>query len=1077
MRVTIIILLLASAAIISPMARLKAGRVEVAASEPGTLPIQRYDGPETQYIIMRKGEGTECRTMTRAEAEYWRSERGRTDLRTLGGSELNRTASTGQTGFRIVLRATSQLENNARAKEAFLRAAAYWESIITSPITVVLDVDFGTTRFGVPYPSANVIGSTATQTLGSPTLYGPMRNQLITLAASPQQSQIFGLLPTGSLPTELGSTTSVFVSSAILRALGFIAPVADPSTETNYGPAPSIGFNSNFPFDFDPTNGIDTDKIDFHATAVHEIGHFLGFSSYVGQNELVPGVLSATSWDFYRFRPGVTLESFGTAPRLQVSGNQHAHFAGLGEAALSTSRLDGEGGDGRQAPHWKDDATSGQVLGIMDPSATTGIREDISALDLDTLGHFGYRINSASTVTERLVADDNTLNTSLVQPGALVVNRLTPSRYPARVRSILVRIPFISDQPSPIGASLRLVIFQGGSAGAPPANPQFLLNQVVTVPLIPGSRFVEFTIDGPTIQSGDFFVGAQSESGGSIPVGISVDTDGVDARRSFISRDNGASFEPLNSLTGRTGTANFMARAVVTYSYDATPTPILTRVSPDLLPVGGTGQVLVVTGSGFQPDSVARFRGGDRETKYLSATQLQVVLTAADLSGAGTGDLVVRTAGSPGISSSPVILTIGTESPAPSLTRLDPPSAPQGAASLLINAYGANLTPFSQLRVNGVERPTTFVSSVQIAATLRNEDLTQSSPLVITVSNPAPGGGVSNSLSLSLVVCGYSLSLPSFQIIPATGATDGVTVLTSSQICSWQAVSNDSWITVFRPTSASGTGKLVVNYTVQPNTLKEARVGTLTIGGRSLQVRQAGLLTTVSAASFLTAMTAESIVAGYGAGLARTTLESSDQPLPTTLGGTEISVRDSRGVARPAPIFFVSPQQVNYLIPNGTANGTATVTISVDRVTVSTGLVTIATVAPSLFSANSSGRDVAAAYLVRVRNQVQSIEDAIEFNPALQRFVPRPIDLGPEGDRVYLVLFGTGIRGRTTLSAVTVRMAGLDIRPEFAGPHVRLTGLDQVNVEIPRSLIGRGVVNVGVVVDGQTSNQLSIEIR
>lgn len=1016
--------------------------------------------------------------MTRSEAEYWRAERGRTDLRVLGGVGLNRVAADEQTGFKIVLRATGQLESNANAREAFLRAAAFWESIITSPITVVIDVDFGPTRFGVPYPSSSVIGSTSTQTLGSPTLYTPMRRQLIDLAVGSQQAQIFNLLPLGSLPTEIGPTTSVFVSSSILRALGFIPPVADPSTETNYGPVPSIGFNSNFPFDFDPSNGIDFDKIDFHATAVHEIGHFLGFSSYVGQNELVPSSFSVTSWDFYRFRPGVNLDTFTTAPRLLVSGNEHSHFAGLSEAGLSTSRLDGQGGDGRQAPHWKDDATSGQVFGIMDPSATTGIREDISALDLDTLGHFGYRLNSATTVTERLVVDDNALETSPVVPGSLVVNRLTPSRYPAKVRSVIVRVPFPSDQIPPMGASLRLFVFQGGSAGAPPPNPQFLFNQAVTVPSIPGARFVEFTIDGPTIQSGDFFIGLQTaSSAGAVPVGISIDTNGADARRSFISRDNGASFQPLNSLTGGTGAANFMARAVITYQYSVLPTPTLTRVSPSLLPVGGAGQTLVVTGNGFQPDSVARFRGSDRETKYLSASMLQVTLTSSDIASVGTGDLVVLSPGSSGVSSAPVTLTIGSDSPTPVLTRLDPSSGPQGGSSLVVNLFGSNLTSLSRVLVNGVERATTFISSVQLSTTLTSEDLARTTSPVMAVVNPAPGGGVSNTLSLNLAICGYSLSIPTLAAIPASGATDGVTVQTNSQVCSWQAASNSPWISILRPASASGTGRLVVNYTVQPNPLKESRTGTLTIAGRNLQVRQAGLLTTVSAASYQSALTAESIVAGYGAGLSRVTQESVDLPLPTTMGGTVVGVRDSRGVSRTAPLFFVSSQQVNYLIPPGTANGAATVTITVDGATVATGSVTVATVAPSLFSANSSGRDVAAAYLIRLRGQEQLPEEVIEFSSSLQRFIPRPIDLGPESDRVILVFYGTGIRGRTALSAVTVRMGDVDIRPEFAGPHSRFAGLDQVNVEIPRALRGRGTVNLSVLVDGLTSNQLTVDIK
>lgn len=1075
----LVVVLLLALVTLFPAGMLPTGRVSAIAPPESGSDLQRADGPETQYIIVRTPEGTACRIPTREEAEYWRAERGRENLRVLGADGLNRVASTDQAGLKIILRATTQLENNTRAKEAFLRAAAYWESIITTPITVIIDVDFGPTRFGVPYPSANVIGSTSSQTLGSGTLYNSMRLRLIDRAGTTQQSQIFNRLPVGSLPTEIGSTTSVFVSSAVLRALGFIAPTADPTTETNYGSLPSIGFNSNFPFDFDPANGIDYDKIDFHATAVHEIGHFLGFSSYVGQSELNPGLLSATIWDFFRFRPGVTLDSFTSTPRLQISGSEHSHFAGFGEAALSTSRLDSQGGDGRQAPHWKDDVLTGRVLGIMDPTAATGIRDDISALDLQTLGHFGYGINPASTVTERLVLDDNTSESATVSPGALVVNRFTPARYPVRVKGIMLRIPFITDQPAPVGADLRLVIFRGGTGGGsslPPANPQFLFNQVVSVPAIAGSRQVEFAIDGPTIESGDFYIGVQSSSAaGSTAVGISIDTNGTENRRSFISRDNGATFQPLNSLSGGTGPANFIARAIIAYPFNAQSVPSLASISPSIVPVGGLSQTVTLEGSNFLPESVVRFRDSDRTTKFLSSSQLQVALNDGDLVAPGSGELVVVTPGSTPASSAPQTLTIGTDNPAPAITRLDPPAGPLGASGLLVNVFGTNLNQTSRIRVNGVDRPTTFISSVQLATTLQSGDLAINNPVTINVANPAPGGGLSNALALTIAVCNYSIST-SGQAAVASGGTFGVTVQTNSQVCAWDVTSDSAWVKILTPASASGVGKLIVNYQVEANTGSATRLARLTIGNQILLIRQYGLLTTVSAASYGTSSTADSIVVGFGAGLARSAQAVTTLPLPTNLGGTAVSVRDSRGSSRQAQLFYVSPQQVNYLVPTGTATGTATVSVTVDGATVSTGFVTVTGVAPSLFSANSSGRDVAAALAIRVRNQIQTTEEVALFNSTEQRFVARPIDLGPEGDRVFLALFGTGIRGRSSLSAVTVRLGSLEIKPDYAGPQQDFAGLDQVNFEMPRSLKGAGEVTVTLIVDGQVSNQVTIRV-
>ncbi|MGH9841878.1 MAG: hypothetical protein ACREEM_24245 [Blastocatellia bacterium] len=46
---------------------------------------------------------------------------------------------------------------------------------------------------------------------------------------------------------------------------------------------------------------------------------------------------------------------------------------------------------------------------------------------------------------------------------------------------------------------------------------------------------------------------------------------------------------------------------------------------------------------------------------------------------------------------------------------------------------------------------------------------------------------------------------------------------------------------------------------------------------------------------------------------------ASSAPLPTTLGGVSVRALDSAKTERLAPLFFVSPAQVNYQMPPGTA--------------------------------------------------------------------------------------------------------------------------------------------------------------
>src|SRR5436190_18427712 len=103
-------------------------------------------------------------------------------------------------GLRIVLHGTTQLEQNQTAKAAFIVAANRWESIISTPITVVIDVDFGPTFFGQPYPDPSILGATGLSALLGP--YSDLRQRLIDGASSAAEQQIYNALPQSAVPVE-----------------------------------------------------------------------------------------------------------------------------------------------------------------------------------------------------------------------------------------------------------------------------------------------------------------------------------------------------------------------------------------------------------------------------------------------------------------------------------------------------------------------------------------------------------------------------------------------------------------------------------------------------------------------------------------------------------------------------------------------------------------------------------------------------------------------------------------------------------------------------------------------------------
>jgi len=323
--------------------------------------------------------------------------------------------------------------------------------------------------------------------------------------------------------------------------------------------------------------------------------------------------------------------------------------------------------------------------------------------------------------------------------------------------------------------------------------------------------------------------------------------------------------------------------------------------------------------------------------------------------------------------------------------------------------------------------------------------------------------------------CDFSVE-PINHAFPSQGGNGMVSVIATDG-CAWTAASNDPMITI--TSGANGSGDGAVRFAVAQNPNAGSRRGTLTVAGHKVTVVQAAPVACVSAASFIgTSLAPQSIVAAFGSGLSNSTEAATTQPLPETLGGTQVSVLDSHGTERFAPLFFVSPAQINFQVPPGTVAGKALVTILHDGRTVAAASPQIVMVSPGLFSADASGQGLAIGVALRVKaDGSQSFEPVARFDEERRQFVAAPIDLDSATDNVFLVLFGTGLRNRSSLGSVNVKIGGINAEALYAGPQGSFVGLDQLNVSLPRSLAGRGEVDVNVTVDGVAANNMKVAIK
>ena len=317
-------------------------------------------------------------------------------------------------GFDIVLNQGPNLASNPAAAAAFEEAAAFFELTFHDPVTVVIDAEIAPLAAGqLGQASSVVFGDT----------FNTIRDAIVA-DADPADEAVVAQLPTevgflSTLPNGSFSLKGMSGTRANLLALG-VDPAELNGQFSQYSGVPnsvrrdsSILFNSNYPFDYDRSDGIGFGLSDFVGVAIHEIGHSLGFVSAVdnvdntlsggGTGEVAPMPL-----DLFRFAPGAGGADFAGGTRVLspggVVGDQVLYDGGRfdpsaiasipglarGDVPFSTGAFTG---DGRQASHWKDESFIGgaaNTIGTMDPTATEGARLSWTAADERAFGLIGW---------------------------------------------------------------------------------------------------------------------------------------------------------------------------------------------------------------------------------------------------------------------------------------------------------------------------------------------------------------------------------------------------------------------------------------------------------------------------------------------------------------------------------------------------------------------------------------------------------------------------------------------------------------------------------------------------------------
>lgn len=311
------------------------------------------------------------------------------------------------------------------ARAGFEVATRYWSSVLTDDVTITIKIGYSAMgKSTVGYTSYSnewvdledtytALAADATTTLDTIAVDNLQPLTEVTSGANAGSKQLTftsnalnetndGYVDNVTRVDADGSTNNVTlgVTRANAQALGLTTDM-DGVTIDKTATAGDVSFNSELKFDFDASDGIDSDSYDFVGVAIHEIGHVLGFSSGVDDYDNYTGTDGGTetsalekypvntTLDLYRYSSEGTIDvsTSDSKKYLSVDGGKTQL---LGSSEMATGEIHG---DGDQASHWKDVASSEQQTGILDPTVKRGQTLEVTALDLAAYDAIGWDVN------------------------------------------------------------------------------------------------------------------------------------------------------------------------------------------------------------------------------------------------------------------------------------------------------------------------------------------------------------------------------------------------------------------------------------------------------------------------------------------------------------------------------------------------------------------------------------------------------------------------------------------------------------------------------------------------------------
>jgi hypothetical protein len=244
------------------------------------------------------------------------------------------------------------------------------------------------------------------------------------------------------------------------------------------------------------------------------------------------------------------------------------------------------------------------------------------------------------------------------------------------------------------------------------------------------------------------------------------------------------------------------------------PSASIESINPSAAFVGSAAFEMTVNGAGFVSSSAVVFNGTALPTTVVSATKLKAQVPASSMTAAGDFPIAVQNAPPGGGISSPVVFNV--QYPSPSASSLSPSSVAAGSGPTVVTVAGVGFFVTSQVTFDNAPAATTFVDSTHVKATLSADQLATAASIAVRVVNPAPGGGTSSALPLTIANAVPTISSLGPSSVASGSPDHALTIYGTGFVASSTAKSNGQVVFSTYVSGSQLTATIPANHLLNP---------------------------------------------------------------------------------------------------------------------------------------------------------------------------------------------------------------------------------------------------------------------